>query len=233
MAPSYTTGCSSMANLSMLKLARRSMFVDLYTEQTVAHIPVAAAADVNTAVAAAKRAQPAWAARPASARAAVLRKFADLMQQNVARIAELDRVCLGKPVAASVGEIEGACDLVRFFSGQAELMYGQTSLSRPGQLNITLRQPFGVVAAIIPWNFPTLLFCHEVPVAVPAMRSLSRHQRRAHSAESSLGSWRWKPAFPPGIINVLSGAESTGELLASHMNIRKMSFTRSIRADEQ
>lgn len=64
---------------------------------------------------------------------------------------------MGKPVSAHRGEVETACDITNFFAGQVEQAYGQSSLNAPNHLNISLRQPFGVVAAIIPWNFPTMI----------------------------------------------------------------------------
>ena len=66
---------------------------------------------------------------------------------------------MGKPTIFSKGEVETACSLTNFVAGQVEQAYGQTSLNVPGHLNFSLRQPFGVVAAIIPWNFPTAIVC--------------------------------------------------------------------------
>ena len=94
---------------------------------------------------------------------------------------------MGKPAAASAGEVAGAVRLVNFFAGQVELLYGQTCLNDPHHIHMSMRQPFGVVAAIIPWNFPTQIvstltltvgswhadlaltqFCHEMPAACGA-----------------------------------------------------------------
>lgn len=76
---------------------------------------------------------------------------------------------MGKPVTISLGEIRSSSQLCRFFAGQIELMYGQTSLSRPNHLNLTLRQPFGVVSAIVPWNFPTLIVSTKSQVVAAFM----------------------------------------------------------------
>lgn len=64
---------------------------------------------------------------------------------------------MGKPVSAHRDEVETACEITHFFAGQVEQAYGQSSLNAPNHLNISLRQPFGVVAAIVPWNFPTMI----------------------------------------------------------------------------
>jgi aldehyde dehydrogenase (NAD+) len=91
---------------------------------------------------------------------------------------------MGKPIGPGLGDLERACQLTNYLSGLVETASGQTSLSTPNHLNISLRQPYGVVAAIVPWNFPTVLvsitqyahecplttfqFCHEVPAACGA-----------------------------------------------------------------
>lgn len=64
---------------------------------------------------------------------------------------------MGKPISAHREEVETACEITNFFAGQVEQAYGQSSLNAPHHLNISLRQPFGVVAAIVPWNFPTMI----------------------------------------------------------------------------
>ncbi|KAJ9602733.1 hypothetical protein H2200_012927 [Cladophialophora chaetospira] len=187
------------------KSAKTFDVINPFNNEVVATLPAASHEDISAAVAAAAKAQPAWAALAASKRASVLRKFSDLMAENASKLAELDAVCMGKPVSAHKGEVETACDITNFFAGQVEQAYGQTSLNAPNHLNISLRQPFGVVAAIIPWNFPTMIGLLLVQLALEA-------------------------GFPPGIVNVVSGAGPTGELLSSHMKIRRISFTGSVRA---
>ena len=91
---------------------------------------------------------------------------------------KLDSVCMGKPVSQVGEDIEEGRNIMNFFSGLVELTHGDTSLNTPGHLNMMVRQPFGVVAAIVPWNFPTMLvsiqpFFHEV-----ALLKRSRHVTR-------------------------------------------------------
>ncbi|KAK4500577.1 hypothetical protein PRZ48_008766 [Zasmidium cellare] len=197
----------------------------------IASVPAASEEDVELAVDAAKKAQPAWAALAAKDRAKVLRKFADLMEENAKLLAELDAVCMGKPVAAHRGEVATACDITNFFAGQVEQAYGQSALNAPNHLNISLRQPFGVVAAIVPWNFPTMIWCHEVPPACGAGNAIIlKTSEKSPLSGLVLAELALKAGFPPGIVNVVSGASATGELLSSHMRIRRISFTGSTRA---
>lgn len=199
--------------------------------KVIATVPAASEQDISAAVEAATRAQPAWAALAASRRASVLRRFAVLMAENASKLAELDAVCMGKPVSAHRGEVETACDITNFFAGQVEQAYGQSSLNAPNHLNISLRQPFGVVAAIIPWNFPTMIWCHEVPPACGAGNAIIlKTSEKSPLSGLLLSQIAFEAGFPPGIVNVLSGTGSTGELLSSHMKIRRISFTGSVRA---
>ncbi|KEF58269.1 uncharacterized protein A1O9_06195 [Exophiala aquamarina CBS 119918] len=199
--------------------------------KVVATLPAACEEDISFAVAAAARAQPAWAALAASKRAGILRKFSDLMAENASKLAELDAICMGKPISAHRGEVETACDITNFFAGQVEQAYGQTSLNAPHHLNISLRQPFGVVAAIVPWNFPTMIWCHEVPPACGAGNAIIlKTSEKSPLSGLFLAQLALDAGFPPGIVNVVSGAGPTGELLSSHMTIRKISFTGSVRA---
>ncbi|KAF2159958.1 hypothetical protein M409DRAFT_37826 [Zasmidium cellare ATCC 36951] len=199
--------------------------------ELIASVPAASEKDVQLAVDATKKAQPAWAALAAKDRAKVLRKFADLMEQNAGYLAELDAVCMGKPVSAHRGEVETACDITNFFAGQVEQAYGQSALNAPNHLNISLRQPFGVVAAIVPWNFPTMIWCHEVPPACGAGNAvILKTSEKSPLSGLVLAELALKAGFPPGIVNVVSGAGPTGELLSSHMQIRRISFTGSTRA---
>ncbi|KAK6371468.1 hypothetical protein LTS17_008718 [Exophiala oligosperma] len=180
----------------------------LYNPATGTHIadvPIASEADVDKAVRAAQDAQPRWSATPAYLRARVMRKFSDLIHENREYLQELDSVCMGKPVCQVAEDIEEGRNIMNFFSGLVEIVHGRTSLNASDHLNLMVRQPFGVVAAIVPWNFPTMLGIY-------------------------LGQLSAEAGFPPGIVNIISGAGDTGSLLSSHMKIRKISFTGSTNA---
>ncbi|KAK5047945.1 hypothetical protein LTR84_006135 [Exophiala bonariae] len=199
--------------------------------KVVASVPSASEHEISLAVAAATKAQPAWAALAASKRAGILRRFSDLMSQNASKLAELDAMCMGKPISAHREEVDTACSITNFFAGQVEQAYGQSSLNVPNHLNISLRQPFGVVAAIVPWNFPTMIWCHEVPPACGAGNAIIlKTSEKSPLSGLLLAQLAHEAGFPSGIVNVISGAGATGELLSSHMKIRKISFTGSVRA---
>ena len=138
---------------------------------------------------------------------------------------------MGKPISVVRGDIAGACDISYYFSGLIEAAYGQSSINNPGHLHISLRQPFGVVAGIVPWNFPTMLWCHEVvPACAAGNAMILKTSEKSPLSGILLAQLATQAGFPPGIINVVSGAGQTGELLSSHMRIRRIGFTGSTRA---
>ncbi|KAA8646690.1 aldehyde dehydrogenase family protein [Aspergillus tanneri] len=201
------------------------------TNEFLAKIPIALREDVDAAVEAAGKAQPQWAALPAHIRGDVLRKFSNLMAENVSKLAELDSICMGKPVGTHRADVEEACKITNFFSGLVETASGQTSLNTPHHMDLSLRQPFGVVAAIVAWNFPTLLWVHEISAACGAGNAMIlKTSEKSPLSGILLAQLATKAGFPPGIVNIVSGAAETGELLSSHMKIRKISFTGSTRA---
>ncbi|KPI35622.1 Retinal dehydrogenase 1 [Cyphellophora attinorum] len=201
------------------------------TGKWLADIPSASAEDVEKAVKAAQKAQPAWAATPAYMRARVLRKFSDLIHENRLRLQELDSICMGKPMAQAADDVEEGRNILNFFSGLVELTHGETSLNTADHLNMMVRQPFGVVAAIVPWNFPTMLACHEIGPSTGAGNAvILKTSEKSPLSGSFLGKLSAEAGFPPGIVNIISGAGDTGALLSSHMQIRKISFTGSTNA---
>ena len=118
----------------------------------------------------------------------MLRKFADLIHENRELLykvmahhthvkgstnsgAKLDSMCMGKPVSQVAEDVEEGRNIINYFSGLVEIAGGSASLNSPDHLNLMIRQPFGVVAAIVPWNFPTML-----------VRTFSNIARRTQSA---------------------------------------------------
>ena len=128
-------------------------------------VPEATEQDVDPAVAAAKAAQPAWAALSPGDRGKYFEKWGKLIEENLSTLAALEATSMGKPVTQY---IDGQMALGRLKSCTelAWTIHGKTSLNEPGQLNLTLRQPFGVVAGIIPWNVPVLFFIWKAAAAL-------------------------------------------------------------------
>lgn len=122
--------------------------------------------DVDDAVAAAKAAASAWAALSPFDRGRYLVKLADLIQESHTQLANLEAESMGRPVSGYFDAIAGS-RYFRYFS-EAAYPQGSSSLNTPGFVNITLKQPVGVVAAIIPWNAPLIFFCKKLAPALAA-----------------------------------------------------------------
>ncbi|KAL7756835.1 hypothetical protein ACKLNR_013828 [Fusarium oxysporum f. sp. zingiberi] len=201
------------------------------TGEFLGDIPIAQDQDINNIVAAAEKAQVQWAKVPARRRAAIMRTFAALMDENKHKLSELDAVCMGKPLHGGLEDIQEAVDISNYFAGLVEVAGGETSLNSPDSLCISMRQPFGVVASIIPWNFPSMIWCHDViPAAGAGNAVILKTSEKSPLSGVLLAQLAFKAGFPAGVINVVSGPGETGALLSSHMKIRRISFTGSARA---
>ncbi|KAK8164771.1 aldehyde dehydrogenase [Phyllosticta citrichinensis] len=198
------------------------------TRELIAEVSEASAQDVNTAVAAAKAAQPAWAALSPPERGACLRKFGNLMRENMKELATLEAMSMGRPVRDYIDVYVGA-RLWDWFSEAGWAIQGSTSLNNPGMVGMTLLQPYGVAAGIIPWNAPMIFFSSKAAPALACGNSIIiKSSEKAPLTSAFLATLIEKSGFPPGVFNVLSGHGTvSGATLASHMDVRTLSFTGS------
>ncbi|KAL7940498.1 aldehyde dehydrogenase family domain-containing protein [Trichoderma barbatum] len=185
--------------------------------------------DVDDAVAAAKAAFPAWAALSPYQRGRYLVRLADLIQEFDAELAKLEAESMGRPVSTYFDATAGS-KYFRYFS-EAAYPQGGSSLNTPGFVNVTLKQPVGVVAAIIPWNAPLVFFCKKLAPALAAGNTVVlKSSEKAPLTSLYVASLAQKAGFPPGVLNVLSGhGPVSGAALASHMDVRALTFTGSNR----
>ncbi|CEJ94784.1 Putative Aldehyde dehydrogenase [[Torrubiella] hemipterigena] len=198
------------------------------TEAVSASVYEAGVEDVELAVQAAKAALPAWSERNATERAHFLNKWADALEAAAEEMAYLDAISMGKPAypdrLAPMVPI-----IVRFFAAKALDITGESSLNSAGFMNVSLRQPYGVCAAITPWNAPVMMMVYKVSAALITGNTLVLKSSEKSPLSSLVAARCAREAgFPPGVLNVLSGfGRPCGEALARHMEIRKISFTGS------
>lgn len=202
------------------------------TEEKIIDVFEADAADVDAAVTAAENAFPAWKSLSAHDRINKCLKFAELIERDQFEIAKLDAKNIGMPVSVNHLFIQRAIRDIKHTSGLAHDVHGETSLNTPGQIHITLRQPYGVCAAILAWNAPVVIFLAKViPCIVAGNTIIVKSSEKAPLSSLKLGALAAEAGFPPGVINVLSGfGHTVGAALSSHMKIRKLTFTGSTRA---
>ncbi|KAH7090818.1 aldehyde dehydrogenase [Paraphoma chrysanthemicola] len=200
------------------------------TMTVVAEVSEASVEDTNAAVAAAKAAQPSWAALSPEDRGAYMKKLAALIKESHAELAYLEAISMGRPVR-TYWDAWVAASNFEHFAEAGYSVQGTSSLNMPGFVNVSLKQPFGVVAAIIPWNLPLFFFSSKVAPAIVAGNTVVlKSSEKAPLTSAKVASLIERAGFPPGVINVLSGhGHISGSCLSSHVDVRALSFTGSTR----
>ncbi|HXZ63423.1 MAG TPA: aldehyde dehydrogenase [Streptosporangiaceae bacterium] len=187
----------------------------------------ASEADVSRAVAAARSAFPAWRQTSGYDRARLILRLADLMERDIDRLAELETRDNGKIVRENKNQIAFAARIYRFFAGLADKLNGETKpLDNYDTVDYTVREPLGVCALITAWNSPLQLLANKLPPALAAGNTaVIKPSEFTGVSTLALGELILEAGFPPGVINVITGAAGTGAALTSHPNIDKISFT--------
>ncbi|UUT34873.1 aldehyde dehydrogenase family protein [Microbacterium elymi] len=192
----------------------------------IARVPRSDADDVEAAVQAGERAFPAWRDRNASERAAALFRWADLIEQHLADLDQLESQEVGRP---SWGPPPYARQL-RFIAGQADKVQGVSLPTlTPDTLGFTLREPYGVVGSIIPWNAPGAQFAMEVGSAIAAGNTIViKPAEDAPLTPLALAKLAERSGIPAGVINVVTGyGGEAGAALPAHPRVRRIGFTGS------
>ena len=202
-----------------------------YTGQAWATIPDGGPDDVDAAVSAARAALDGeWGATTGFARAAVMRRLADLITENAERLARLEVNDSGKLFREMIGQLNGLGGWYHYYAGLAATLEGrQIPTPNPNFLVYTRREPVGVVAAITPWNSPLLLMSWKLAPALAAGCTIVIKPSE-HCPASTLGFAELidQAGFPPGVVNVVTGlSRETGAHLAAHTGVDKVAFTGS------
>lgn len=200
----------------------------------LAQVAEADAEDVDRAVKAARRAfdDGPWGKVSPSERGKLLWKLADLLEQHSEEFAQIESIDNGKPVGvARVADIPLAIDMFRYMAGWATKIRGSTiPISMPGEyLSYTLREPVGVVAQIIPWNFPLLMAAWKLaPALAVGCTVVLKPAEQTPLSAIRLADLILEAGFPPGVVNILPGyGETAGAALAGHDLVDKVAFTGS------
>jgi len=216
------------------KSGKRFAVFDPATSQQITEVAEADAADMDLAVAAARRAfeAGAWASMKPSARGQLLWRLADLMEAHADELAEIESLDNGKPVTvARAGDVTLAIDMFRYMAGFATKVHGQTlNLSTPGDYHsYVLREPVGVVGQIIPWNFPLLMAAWKLaPALAVGCTVVLKPAEQTPLSALRLGELIIEAGFPPGVVGILPGfGETAGAALANHPDVDKVAFTGS------
>ncbi|QGZ36499.1 NAD-dependent succinate-semialdehyde dehydrogenase [Stappia indica] len=203
------------------------------TGELVANVTDLGPSDVAGAVDAAHAAQPAWAAKTGKERAAVLRRWFDLMVENADDLATILTAEMGKPFAEARGEILYGASFIEWFAEEAKRIYGETIPGHQADKRIVvIRQPVGVVGSITPWNFPNAMIARKVaPALAVGCSFVARPAELTPLSAIAMAVLAERAGVPAGIFNVLPSSDSAGvgQELCANPKVAKITFTGSTR----
>jgi acyl-CoA reductase-like NAD-dependent aldehyde dehydrogenase len=198
------------------------------TEETLAELEQAGLEETDAAVARARAAAPDWRAVSPADRARLLRRLATLVEEHLDELAQIESANVGKPIAGARGEVGMVAQVFHFYAGAVDKHYG-ASIPVAGGIDVTFREPLGVVGLIVPWNFPLniaswklgpALACGNTVVLKPAELTPLSALR--------LGELVLDAGIPDGVVNVVVGPGSVvGRRLVEHPDVAKIGFTGS------
>ncbi len=202
--------------------------------EVMCRFPAGRAADVDRAVAAARRAfDGAWGQTPGPERGEMLRRMAAILESRADELGRLETEDMGKPLThARDGDVPGAAASLRYFAGLADKIEGTALAAPAGYVGYGLREPFGVVGCIVPWNFPLSIACIKVAPALAAGNAtILKPSSNSPRTALELGVIGLEAGLPAGALNVVTGLGSeAGAALAAHHDVGKVSFTGSTEA---
>jgi aldehyde dehydrogenase (NAD+) len=196
----------------------------------ICEISEAGPADVDKAVAAARKAFPAWKKMAAAERGRLLGKLADAIEADREYLATLESMDTGHPIRDVRNlDIPRTCATFRYFAGMADKVDGRIPAVDPGFLNYVLREPVGVVGSIVPWNFPVMFVSWKLGPALAAGNTCVMKPAELTPLSSlRVAKLAAEVGFPPGVINMVPGyGHIAGQYLAEHADVNKIAFTGS------
>jgi betaine-aldehyde dehydrogenase len=203
--------------------------VEPATEEILAEIPKADAEAADAAIARAKAAFPAWRAVSPGDRARLLLRIADAIEARHEELAQLEARNAGKPIAANArGEISTVVNTFRYYAGAPERLLGDT-IPVEGGVDMTFREPLGVVGLIVPWNFPLAITCWKVAPALAAGNTIVLKPAELTPLTAlELERIAVEAGLPVGVLNVVVGpGRVVGERMVDHPDVAKIAFTGS------
>ncbi len=187
------------------------------------------ALDADRAVRAARRAfdEPGWSDRPAAERARLLFKLADLIEEQAEGLARLDTLNCGKPIREARYDAADAAGCCRYYAGLVTKPLGQTYAVPDGSVAMVVREPIGVAAQIIPWNYPLLMAAWKLAPALAAGNTcVLKPSEHTPLSALRLAELIEEVGFPPGVVNIVLGdGPRLGAPLAAHPQLDKVAFT--------
>ena len=198
------------------------------TEETIASLDEAGVDDADAAVARARAAFPAWRAVSPTDRARLLRGLATLVEENLEQLARIESANVGKPISGARGEVGMVAQVFHFYAGAVDKHYGET-IPVAGGVDLTFREPLGVIGLIVPWNFPLNIASWKLGPALACGNTLVLKPAEVTPMSAlRLAELALEAGIPEGVLNVLVGKGSVvGRRLVEHDDVAKIGFTGS------
>jgi betaine-aldehyde dehydrogenase len=202
--------------------------IDPSTGNPVAEVPEASRGDVESAVAAARAAQPAWDALGVEGRGACFTRFGELLVERLEELAMLDAIDSGNPVAAMRVDVRISLPYVTGWPAMARWLKGEVIPASPGNLHYTSYRPYGVVGRITAFNHP-VMFAATRPLPALIAGNTVVIKPAPQTSISTLGlAELFAEAFPAGVVNVVTGGADPGDALVTHPQVKRIAFTGSV-----
>ena len=198
------------------------------TEQVLAELPRAGVEEADEAIARAKAVFPAWRDVAPGDRARLLRRLARAVEDKVEELAQLEARNVGKPISDARGEVGSVVDVFDYYAGAPERLLG-SQIPVSGGVDVTFREPLGVVGLITPWNFPLPIASWKVGPALAAGNTIVLKPAELTPLTAiELGKLALEAGIPEGVLNVVNGPGRTvGERIVEHSDVAKVAFTGS------
>ena len=193
-------------------------------ETPLGRVPLGSAADMGAAVEAAEKVQPAWAALSMAQRAGYIHKLGDAILARAEEIARIESLDTGNTLGPMRRDVNTAVDRMRFAAGLAYELKGETIPSTPGNIHMTIRQPYGVIGRIIPFNHPIGFAASRIAPAIISGNTIVVKPSEQSPLSASILGEICKQVLPAGVVNIVTGGRETGEALVRHPRVKRIAF---------
>ena len=199
-------------------------------EELLGRVPKGTSKDMNRAVEAAEKAQPAWNALPVSKRAEYLVKLSDEMAKRADEILHVEVMDTGNTIYKMRDDVSKAIEQLKYFAGLGYEVKGQTIPSTPGNLHITIREPYGVVGRIIPFNHPISFAASRMAAPLIAGNCIVEKPSDQSPLSASILAEIAQKIMPPGVVNIVTGTGAeAGDALVRHPRVKRVAFIGSVK----
>lgn len=198
-------------------------------EESLGHVPAASAIDVDRAVAAAEAAHPAWAALEPKERAKLVHKLAQAVRDNFDELLRIEVVDTGNTISKMRADVATAGDTLDFYAGFATEIKGESIPASGKNLHFTIREPYGVVGRIIPFNHPIKFAANALAAPLMAGNCVVLKPPETSPLSATILGDICRRVLPPGVVNIVTGnGMPAGDALARHPRVKRLAFTGSV-----